>query len=88
MFDDCLIVDELAQGCTGICLAINATNLGVSRHNNIFVGYSHDVLDFAHAIMLSLSENCFVSGEKESSKLVNGCLINITIFHKTLHFTA
>lgn len=31
VFDECLVVDELSQGCTGICVAFNASNLGVSR---------------------------------------------------------
>lgn len=38
IFDECVIVEELARGCAGICVAINSTNLGVSKRHKIFIG--------------------------------------------------
>lgn len=32
-FEDCIIVEELAFGCTGIATAITVTGLGVSEYN-------------------------------------------------------
>ena len=30
VFDGCLLVEELARGCAGICAAISVTNVAVS----------------------------------------------------------
>lgn len=31
VFEECIVGEEFAFGCTGICTAIGGTNLGVSR---------------------------------------------------------
>lgn len=69
VFDECLMVDELAQGCTGICTVLISTNLGVSRCNKIVLGTIHfiqywvlyfiqikcdNVLEFMHITWLLL----------------------------------
>lgn len=36
IFDNCLITEELAYGCTGIQTAIEANSLGVSGHLHVY----------------------------------------------------
>lgn len=41
VFDECIIADELAFGCTGITTAIGGTSLGVSPWIGLYIFYKN-----------------------------------------------